>query len=157
MQCVYVIRTWWWRQWFAALGKGSEISGRIRVYSPQNLFVGNDVRVNEGCILNARKRLEIGDGTRLSPGVIINTGYLNMESYYLNRSHQSKPVSIGKGVWICSGAIVNPGVRIDDGAIVAAGAVVTKDVGAFQVVAGVPAKEIGVVPESARSLQKKEG
>jgi acetyltransferase-like isoleucine patch superfamily enzyme len=53
------------------------------------------------------------------------------------------PVDIGDDVWIGRGALVLPGVTIGDGAVVAAGAVVTKDVPAGSVVAGVPAKVVG--------------
>ena len=52
------------------------------------------------------------------------------------------PISIGSRVWICTGAIILPGVNIGDGAVIAAGAVVTKDVPPYTVVGGVPAKSI---------------
>jgi acetyltransferase-like isoleucine patch superfamily enzyme len=55
----------------------------------------------------------------------------------------AKPVVIEEDVWIAANAIILPGVRLGRGAVVAAGAVVTRDVLPFQVVAGVPARQIG--------------
>ena len=52
-------------------------------------------------------------------------------------------VKIGDYAWICSGAIILPGVEIGEGAVVAAGAVVTKNVDPYCIVGGVPAKKIG--------------
>ena len=55
---------------------------------------------------------------------------------------RASPLAIGHDVWIGHGAIVLPGRRIGDGAVIAAGAVVTKDVGPYEIVAGVPAKPV---------------
>lgn len=55
---------------------------------------------------------------------------------------RKRPVSIGNDVWICHGAVLMPGVHIADGAVIGANAVVTKDVGAYEIVAGVPARHI---------------
>jgi acetyltransferase-like isoleucine patch superfamily enzyme len=56
---------------------------------------------------------------------------------------EGKDITVGRGTWIASGAIVLGGVRIGENAIVAAGAIVTRDVPDFQIVGGVPAKSIG--------------
>jgi maltose O-acetyltransferase len=53
------------------------------------------------------------------------------------------PVEIGKYAWICSRAIILPGITIGEGAVVASGAIVTKDVAPYTVVGGIPAKRIG--------------
>ena len=60
----------------------------------------------------------------------------------LNFAFRTKPITIGSCVWIATGAMVLPGVAIGDGAVVAAGAVVTKDVEPWTVVGGNPARFI---------------
>lgn len=67
--------------------------------------------------------------------------YLPLDSGFRERRMQ-KPVSIGNDVWIGHGAVVMPGVSIGDGAVIGANAVVTRDVAAFAVVAGVPARKL---------------
>lgn len=135
-------RTNYWRYFFGALGENSYITGRIKVYSPANVFVAEHTTINEGVILNARTKLSIGSYCHISPGVIINTGSLDINIDYKKRPHTEAAVSIGDGVWLCSGAIINPGVVIGEGAVVAAGAVVNNNIDPFTVVGGVPAKLI---------------
>lgn len=131
-----------WKKSFGNLGKGSRVIGRIKVYSPGNVYVGDNTSLNEGVILNARAKLTIGSDCHISPGVIINTGSLDINIHYKKRPHVEAEVNIGNGVWLCSGVIVNPGVNIGEGSVVASGSVVTKDVEPYTVVAGVPAKFI---------------
>lgn len=136
------IRLIYWRKLFGFLGNNSRILGRIKVYYPENVFVGHDTSINEATILNARAKLTIGNYCHISPAVTINTGSLDITVDYKKRPHFAKAVTIGDGVWLCSGAIINPGVNIGEGAVVAAGAVVKDDVGPFTVVAGNPAQFI---------------
>ena len=135
-------RTRFWKFFFGNFGKGSRITGRIKVYSPENIYVGKQTSINEGVILNARTKLVIGSHCHISPGVMINTGSLDIKIHYKKRPHVSSEVKIGDGVWLCSGSMVNPGVSIGEGAVVAAGAVVSKDVEPFTVVGGSPAQFI---------------
>lgn len=135
-------RTIFWQYFFGNLRKNSRILGRIKVYSPENVYVGENTSINEGVILNARTKLSIGSHCHISPGVIINTGSLDINADYKKRPHTEAEVNICDGVWLCTGAIINPGVTIGEGSVVASGAVVNHDVLPFAVVGGVPAKEI---------------
>lgn len=90
-------------------------------------------------MLNARGGLRIGDHVHISSHVIIHTGGLIYSATRENRTHTQQPVVIGDGAWICAGAIINPGVTIGENSVIGSGAVVTKDVPANVVVAGVPA------------------
>ena len=97
--------------------------------------------INAGCKFQDQGGIEIGDGALIGHGVVLAT--LNHDFAPENRStlHPSA-IKIGKNVWIGSNATVLPGVSIGDGAIVAAGAVVTRDIPAKTIAAGVPAKVI---------------
>ena len=82
----------------------------------------------------------------MAPDVVIytvnhRTDRVDVPIKYQGNTEQ-KPVIIGNGVWIGHGAFILPGVKIGEGAVVAARAVVTKDVPAFSIVAGNPAKEV---------------
>ena len=66
----------------------------------------------------------------------------------------NKSITIGDDVWIGTAALILPGVRVNDGAVVAAGAVVTRDVPANSVVGGVPAKEIRLLESREKRLRK---
>ena len=137
-----LLRQYHWKHSFGTCGTGLKIYGRITAYPPEHVHVGSDVSINDLVILNARDHITIGNHVSISPGVIINTGGLKYEQPRGMRGHTKAPVVIRDGAWICSGAIINPGVTIGEDAVVAAGAVVTKDVESRTVVAGVPARVI---------------
>lgn len=107
----------------------------------KNITLGQDVFINSGCCFQDQGGITIGDRVLIGHKVVLAT--LNHE---LNPTHRSDmrpaPIVIGQDVWIGAQATVLPGVRIGDGAIVAAGAVVTRDVLPYTVVAGVPASVI---------------
>ena len=107
----------------------------------KNIKIGKNVFINAGCKFQDQGGIEIGDGALIGHGVVLAT--LNHDFAPENRStlHPSA-IKIGKNVWIGSNATVLPGVSIGDGAIVAAGAVVTRDIPAKTIAAGVPAKVI---------------
>ena len=106
-----------------------------------NISIGKRVFINSGCCFQDQGGIEIGDDVLIGQQVVIAT--LNHDFNPEKRGNMSpSPVKIGNKVWIGAHATILPGVTIGDGAVVAAGAVVTKSVPAFSVVAGVPAKII---------------
>lgn len=107
----------------------------------KNIHIGKDVFINAGCKFQDQGGIYIGNETLIGHNVVIAT--LNHELEPENRGNLwPKPVKIGNQVWIGSNATILPGVIIGDGAVIAAGSVVTKDVEALTTVAGVPAKLI---------------
>ena len=107
----------------------------------KNLAIGKNVFFNAGCKFQDQGGITINDGSLIGHNVVLAT--LNHRLNPNNRSDMiPAPVHIGKNVWIGDNATVLPGVNIGDGAVVAAGAVVTKDVAKNTVVGGVPAKVI---------------
>lgn len=123
------------------IGKGSALHTGIRFYSAHNIKIGNDSIVGEGTVLDGRDKLTIGDHTDIASEVMIYNSQHDINDPDFKAV--SSPVEIGDYVFIGPRAIILPGVKIGRGAVVAAGAVVTKDVPEFIVVGGVPAKEIG--------------
>lgn len=111
----------------------------------QNISVGKGVFINACCHFQDQGGITIGDGAQIGHNVVLAT--LNHEAEPGRRKiTKPGPITIGENVWIGSNAVVVPGVSIGDGAIVAAGAVVTKDVPPNAVVGGVPARVIKTLP-----------
>ena len=112
----------------------------------KNITVGKNVFINSGCRFQDQGGISIGDGTLIGHNVVLatlNHGITPDERHDLFPA----PIHIGKNVWIGANATMLPGVTIGDNAVIAAGAVVTKDVPANAVVAGVPAKVIRKIEE----------
>lgn len=110
----------------------------------KNITVGKNVFINSGCRFRDQGGITIGDGSLIGHNVVLatlNHGLSPDERHDLFPA----PIHIGKNVWLGANVTVLPGVTIGDNAVIAAGAVVTKDVPADAVMAGVPAKEIRTI------------
>lgn len=107
----------------------------------KNITIGKNVFFNTGCSFQDRGGINIGDGSMLGMNVTIATLNHGLSLETRSTTYPS-PVKIGENVWIGSNATILPGVTIGDNSVVAAGAVVTKDVPENTVVAGVPAKAV---------------
>ena len=123
------------------IGKGSSLHTEIRFYNAHNIKIGQDSIVGEGSVLDGRAKLIIGNHVDIASEVMIYNSKHDINDPQFNAV--SAPVEIEDYVFIGPRAIILPGVKIGKGAIVAAGAVVTKDVPEFAIVGGVPAQEIG--------------
>ena len=107
-----------------------------------NIKVGNFVELI-GCFIRIRYGLEIGDRCIITPDVkIIDHDHLISPHKRKLKEYPGNKIKIGNDVWVGYNAIILKGVTIGNGAIVAAGSVVTKDVKSNTIVGGVPAKEI---------------
>lgn len=126
---------------------GKDVDESFAMFPPfytdcgKNITVGKNVFINSGCSFQDQGGITIMDGALIGHNAVLAT--LNHEFAPEKRAGMiPKPIVIGKNVWIGSNVTVLGGVTIGDNAIVAAGAVVTKDVAADTVVGGVPAKFI---------------
>lgn len=133
------------KRMFASMGKNVNIEHGAFFASGKDIEIGN----NSGLGLNCRVAgpLSIGNDVMMAPGVSIYTQNHETENIYRPMRLQTaakKKVTIGNDVWIGANAIILPGVTVGNGAIVAAGAVVTKNVPDFAVVGGNPAKVIKI-------------
>lgn len=106
-----------------------------------NIKIGKNVFINSGCCFQDQGGIEIGDNVLIGQQVVIAT--INHDLLPEKRANMlPAPVKIGNNVWIGAHATILSGVTVGNGAVIAAGAVVTKDVPANTVVGGVPAKII---------------
>ena len=129
----------------ARFGIGVVIYPDVWIAPGRNLIVGDRVDLARGVLITTSGGVVIGDRTLIG----YNTQILSSDHEippkglpYPISGNVHKRVTIGKDVWIGAGCIITPGVKIGDGALIAAGSVVTKDVGANEIVGGVPAKLI---------------
>ena len=100
--------------------------------------------INADCKFQDQGGIYIDDGALIGHGVVLATLNHDLDPEKRQQLHPA-PIRIGKRVWIGANATVLPGVTIGDNAVVAAGAVVTKDVPADTIVGGVPAKQISTI------------
>src|SRR3954463_751593 len=112
------------------------------VYSEHGLSirVGRNVFINQGCTLNDIGGIEIGDDVILGPRVSLITSGHPVDPHQRRRQIVAAPITIRRNVWLGAGAIVLQGVTVGEDSVVAAGAVVTRDVPPATLVAGVPAR-----------------
>lgn len=111
----------------------------------ESLTIGNNVGISQNCFIAIRGNITIGNDTILGPSVSIfseNHVAERVDIPIVYQGEKRADVYIGNGVWIGTHSIILSGITIGDGAIIAAGAVVTKNVEPYTVVGGVPAKLI---------------
>ena len=131
---------------------GKQVDRSFRMFPPfytdfgKNITIGKDVFINSGCHFQDQGGIEIGDGALIGHNVVLATINHDLNPKE-NRKNHYAPIKIGAHVWIGSNATVLPGVTIGDWAVVAAGAVVTRDVPAMTVVGGVPARVLKTIQE----------
>lgn len=122
------------------LGQNSTIHMWANFYQPRGIEIGEDTIVGDHSFLDGRAKLKIGNNVAIASQVMIYNSEHAINSPDFTALEE--PVEIEDYVFIGPRAIILPGVKIGKGAVVAAGAVVTKEVAAFTVVGGVPAVKI---------------
>ena len=109
-------------------------------FNPIGITIGADTAIGDHCFLDGRAPLRIGDHVGIASQVLIYNDEHDIHSD--NYGNSFGPVTIGNYVFIGPRAIILPNVTIGQGAVVAAGAIVTKDIPEFEIWGGVPAKKI---------------
>ncbi|MGL1888643.1 MAG: acyltransferase [Reichenbachiella sp.] len=116
------------------------IQSKLFTGSQGTLIIGENSRVN-GAHIDAQERIEIGKNCRIAPyTIILDSDFHDTKEHFADV--KGKPIIIEDDVWITTRSTILKGVRIGKGAVIATGAVVTKDVAPYTLVGGVPAKEI---------------
>ena len=129
------------RRWGAKIHPKVSMFASVDIRNPRGLSIDSGCSIGPNVLLDARKGLKIGKNVTIAYDAIIWTLHHDM--------HANDFCTIGAEtmiedyVWICSRSILLPGVHIGEGAVIASGAVVTKDVEPYTVVGGIPAKKIG--------------
>lgn len=139
------------REYLGRVGAAPYMEPPFRCDYGCNIRIGNAFYCNFDCLFLDSAPIEIGDHVMLGPGVHIYTPCHPLQrDDRKSGAEYAKPVVIGNDVWIGGRAVICPGVTIGDGAVVGAGAVVTKDVPKDCVVAGNPAVVIRSIDQAVR-------
>jgi acetyltransferase-like isoleucine patch superfamily enzyme len=139
------------RLWLGRFGKGTGVQRGCRFLNGRKVELGDRNVINFGCLFDGRiYRISTGSDVSIGPEAsILTLGHDPQSPHFEIRGGD---VRIGDYVWIGHRAIILPGVSIGEGVVVAAGAVVSRDVAPYAIVAGVPARTIG---ERTRDLRYK--
>lgn len=121
--------------------KSVVVYGGAKIRSPHKIEIGKNTIIGHHAILDGRFGLKIGENVNLSTGVWIWTAEHDPQDSNFLATGGS--VIIEDYVWLSCRTVILPGVTIGQGAVVAAGSVVTKDVAPYKIVGGVPARVIG--------------
>lgn len=138
---IHFIRELLYRMDGLKIGRRSHIHMGTQFFKIDNIIIGQDTLVGQNAFLDGRDKLRIGNHVDIASDVMIYNSEHDINSEDFEAT--TAPVTVEDYVFIGPRAIILPGVTIGKGAIVAAGAVVTKNVGEFEIVGGVPAIKIG--------------
>ncbi|MDX1935129.1 MAG: acyltransferase [Capsulimonadales bacterium] len=134
--------------------RGTHVPIELAAVDGGALLIEDGVYINSGTSIAAANEVRIGRNVAIGNYVLImDSDFHNVDDH--RQAGKSAPIVIEEDVWIAARVTVLKGVRIGRGAVVAAGAVVTKDVPAYTLVAGVPAKplrKVGTGPDEAKPV-----
>ena len=139
------LRAFYWKHRFKKCGEGFYCCSGVTIHSAKNISLGDRVGFGEKAYINASGGLEIGNNVKTGPFLCIwtsNHNYDNPKKLPYDMTFIHKKVVIHDNVWIGARVSIIPGITIGEGAIVAMGSVVTKDVPPCAIVGGNPAKII---------------
>ena len=126
-----------------AIGARCALRAPLYVDYGYNIRIGSGVFLNYGCYLLDAGPITIGDGCDIGPFVqILTADHPRDPAERKAELESARPITLGRDVWLGASAIVLPGITVGDGAIVGAGAVVTRDVAPGTTVVGNPARPV---------------
>ena len=150
---IHFLRKRYYFHKFCSVGKNVDIEGKIEGFL-NNVQIGDFTQIAKGVVFFcSNSKIRIGNHVMIARDTILLTGnhrtdlvgrYINTVTNSEKRDFDDQEIVICDDVWIGVRCIILKGVTIGEGAIVGAGAVVTKDVEPYSIVAGVPAKKIGM-------------
>ncbi len=133
---------------FGSLGAGTVVRAPLACDYGYQIHIGSNTFVNFGLVALDVARIDIGDDVQIGPNVQLLTAEHPLEAGPRRAKWESgSPIVIGDNVWLGGGVIVCPGITIGPDAVIGAGAVVTRDVPAGSLSAGVPARVVRYLPD----------
>lgn len=135
-----------------SIGHGVHFEPTFRCEFGNHIKIGNNFYANFDCVMLDGGGIEIGDNVLFGPKVGIYTSNHAFDAW--ERTHgacYAKPVKIGNNVWVGAGVHINQGVTIGDNTIIGSGSVITKDIPANVVAAGVPCRVIREITEADKT------
>ena len=137
---------WGWRRWLlrrfgARIGADVHLHPTVRIIIPWNLEIANDAGIGDRATLYALGPIRIGRAATVSQGAHLCAGTHDHTHPALPLI--KSPIEIGAQAWVCADAFVGPDMKVGEGAIIGARGVAVKDVPAWTIVAGNPARVIG--------------
>lgn len=123
------------------IGKGTTIHMGCKFFDPSGVSIGNDTKIGDRAFLDGRAKLKIGSHVDIASEVMIYNSEHDINDKYFRAKEEM--VEIEDYAFIGPRVIILPGVKVGLGAVLAAGAVITKNVPNFTIVAGIPGKIIG--------------
>ncbi|HSD06043.1 acyltransferase [Flavobacterium sp.] len=111
-----------------------------------SIIIGNNVFIGSGCEFNITEKISIGDNSLVASGTrfVDHDHGMAIDRLICKQPSTSAPIIIENNVWIGANVVVLKGVKIEEGAVIAAGAVVRESIRANEIWGGVPAKKIGL-------------
>lgn len=140
------------RKLLRSIGTGVHFEPTFRCEFGYNISIGDHFYANFDCIMLDGGGIEIGSNVLFGPRVGIYTSNHATDAWErMNGACYAKPVKIGNNVWIGAGVNINQGVTIGDNTIIGSGSVVTKDIPANVIAAGIPCKVIREITEADKT------
>lgn len=124
------------------IGEMTTVLMDVEMHRAEDLVIGCHTVINQHCHLDGRGGLVIGDNVNISSHVLLIAGSHDIQDGS-GFTGSARAIHVEDYAWLCTRAMILAGVTIGRGAVVAAGAVVTRSVAPFGIVAGAPAKKIG--------------
>ena len=130
---------------FGSVGSNPFVGENFHCDFGVNIHVGDNFHADYNCTMLDLAEIRIGDNCLIGPDLGIYTAGHRLEPEHRVEDVYGLPITIGNVVWIGGHSTILPGISIGDGAVVAAGSVVTKDVAPRTLVGGNPAKLIKII------------
>lgn len=136
------IRGFLMKPFFKKCGKRLQIGKGVVINNPGNLILGNDCYISHYCYVQAKGTITLEDNVIIGPmSIVASSNHIFNKGVVTNKGN-SQPILIGRGTWCGGHVVITSGVSIGQGVMVAAGAVVTKNVSDNSKIGGIPAKPL---------------